>query len=124
MFNYNKVNFIDNETPLNASTMNHIDTAISRLATNSLFPSDIIAGEGIDISSYSGKIKISQSQDSLVSVSVSRLEVVTVMPENPDASGLYLLVDVITKALKSLWLGNICLFTVGNSNDGENKIEE
>ena len=120
MYNYNRIIFKDNETPLNAITMNHLELAIHKLANNSLFPSDLVAGEGIDISpTCDGKVKIEQkgSNKSLLSVNIERLDVVYEIPAYATTGQLYLLLDESTKKLKGLYWGHICIFSTDNLED-------
>lgn len=123
MFNYNRILFKDNETPLNSITMNHLDVAIHKLANNSLFPSDLIAGEGIDISSTcDGKVKIEQkniTNNSLYSLNVERLDVVYEIPSYATTGQLYLLLDESTKKLKGLYWGHICIFSNNIDDDSD-----
>ena len=122
MYNYNRIIFKDNETPLNALTMNHLEVAIHKLANNSLFPSDLIAGEGIDISSTcDGKVKIEQknisNDKSLYSLNIDRLDVVYEIPSYATTGQLFLLLDESTKKLKGLYWGHICIFSNDNIED-------
>lgn len=119
MYNYNRIIFKDNETPLNAITMNHLELAIHKLANNSLFPSDLVAGEGIDISSTcDGKVKIEQkdSNRGLFSINVERLDVVYEIPAYATTGQLFLLLDESTKKLKGFYWGHICIFSTENNN--------
>ena len=113
MYNYSRIIFKDNETPLNATIMNHLDAAIGKLATHSLFPSDLVEGDGISISSTdSGKVKISQKSDRVYSASVNRLEVVYSIPSDVTQGEIYLLLDEETDKLKGIYWGTICIFNL------------
>lgn len=110
MFNYNRIIFKDNETPLNAITMNHLEIAIHKLANHSLFPSDLIGGEGIDISSTDeGKVRIEQKNKGVFSLNINRLDVVYQLPEDATMGELYLLLDE-NDTFQGLYWGKICLF--------------
>jgi hypothetical protein len=118
MFNYNRIIFKDNETPLNAVTMNHLEIAIHKLANYSLFPSDLEAGEGIQFSSTKeGKLRIDNKNKSLLSVNVSRFDVVYKIPEDATMGELYLLLDEETNKLRGMYWGTICIFSNENNND-------
>lgn len=118
MFNYNRIVFKDNETPLNAITMNHLEIAIHKLANHSLFPSDLEAGEGIQFSATKeGKLRIDNKNKSLLSVNISRLDVVYEIPENATMGELYLLLDEETNKLRGMYWGTICIFSNENNND-------
>lgn len=121
MYNYNRIIFKDNETPLNAITMNHLDLAIHKLANNSIFPSDLVAGEGINISSTcDGRVKIEQKESDknkgLYSLNIERLDVVYEIPAYATTGQLFLLLDENTKKLKGLYWGHICIFSNENNN--------
>lgn len=121
MYNYNRIIFKDNETPLNAITMNHLDLAIHKLANNSLFPSDLVAGEGINISSTcDGRVKIEQKESDknkgLYSLNIERLDVVYEIPAYATTGQLFLLLDENTKKMKGLYWGHICIFSNENNN--------
>ena len=110
MFNYNRIIFKDNETPLNAITMNHLEIAIHKLANHSLFPSDLIGGEGIDISSTDeGKVRIEQKNKGVFSLNINRLDVVYQLPEDATMGELYLLLNE-NDTFQGLYWGKICLF--------------
>lgn len=110
MFNYNRIIFKDNETPLNAITMNHLEIAIHKLANHSLFPSDLIGGEGIDISSTDeGRVKIEQKNKGVFSLNINRLDVVYELPEDATMGELYLLLNE-DNVFQGLYWGKICLF--------------
>lgn len=110
MFNYNRIIFKDNETPLNAITMNHLEIAIHKLANHSLFPSDLIGGEGIDISSTEeGKVRIEQKNKGVFSLNINRLDVVYELPEDATMGELYLLLSE-DNVFQGLYWGKICLF--------------
>ena len=110
MFNYNRIIFKDNETPLNAITMNHLEIAIHKLANHSLFPSDLIGGEGIDISSTEeGKVRIEQKNKGVFSLNINRLDVVYELPEDATMGELYLLLNE-DNVFQGLYWGKICLF--------------
>lgn len=118
MYNYSRIVFKDNETPLNATTMNHLDTAINRLATHSLFPSDIIPGDGINVEATDeGKVKISQKSDRVLSVNINRLDLVYRLPEDASAGEIYLLVSEETGKLQGIYWGTMCLFEVEDKED-------
>lgn len=122
MYNYNRIIFKDNETPLNAITMNHLDLAIHKLASNSLFPSDLVAGDGISISSTcDGRVKIEQKESEnnkgLYSLNIDRLDVVYEIPAYATTGQLFLLLDESTKKLKGLYWGHICIFSNDNIED-------
>ncbi len=123
MYNYNRIIFKDNETPLNAITMNHLEVAIHKLANHSIFPSDLVAGEGINISSTDdGKVKIGQSSKGIFSLNISRLDVVYEIPSDATMGELYLLLDEESKKLKGLYWGNICIFSnnIEDNNEDNN----
>lgn len=123
MYNYNRIIFKDNETPLNAVTMNHLEVAIHKLANHSIFPSDLVAGEGINISSTDdGKVKIGQSSKGIFSLNISRLDVVYEIPSDATMGELYLLLDEESKKLKGLYWGNICIFSnnIEDNNEDNN----
>lgn len=110
MFNYNRIIFKDNETPLNAITMNHLEIAIHKLANHSLFPSDLIGGEGIDISSTDeGKVRIEQKNKGVFSLNINRLDVVYQLPEDATMGELYFLLNE-NDTFQGLYWGKICLF--------------
>lgn len=118
MFNYNRIVFKDNETPLNAITMNHLEIAIHKLANHSLFPSDLEAGDGIQLSATKeGKLRIDNKNKSLLSVNVSRFDVVYEIPEDATMGELYLLLDEETNKLKGMYWGTICIFSNENNNN-------
>ncbi len=121
MYNYNRILFKDNETPLNAITMNHLEVAIHKLASHSLFPSDLVAGDNIDISSTEdGQVKISQKSKSLASLNISRLDVVYEIPSDATIGELYILLEEDTNNFKGLYWGQICLFKAA---DGQLQLE-
>lgn len=115
MYNYNRILFKDNETPLNAITMNHLEVAIHKLASHSLFPSDLIAGDNIDISSTEdGQVKISQRRKSLLSLNISRIDVVYEIPGDATMGELFILLEEDTNNFKGLYWGQICLLKADN----------
>lgn len=122
MYNYNRILFKDNETPLNAITMNHLEIAIHKLASHSLFPSDLVAGDNIDISSTEdGQVKISQKSKSLVSLNINRLDVVYEIPSDATIGELYILLEEDTNNFKGLYWGQTCLF---KSENGQLQLED
>ena len=55
---YNKTNWVDNSTPVNAENLNNIENGISNLYSSAISLSDLVNGDGIDIKDTNSGISI------------------------------------------------------------------
>ena len=73
---YNKTQWVDNSTPVNAENLNNIENGISGLYSNALGLSELIEGDGIEI----------KNTENGVSFGLNLSEIDT-MPESSDSRG-------------------------------------
>lgn len=74
---YNKTNWVDNKTPVNAENLNNIENGISNLYANSISLSEILGGSGINVSPEGSNVNISLN-----------FRLIDNAPETPDSDGL------------------------------------
>lgn len=110
---YIKTSWIDNKTPINAANMNKIENAISDLYINALSPSEIVEGEGINISQTKDKkLEFSVAENILRSDSCSGIEVSQGHPSVMDQGKLYFILDPDTKKLAKIMINGVAIYEV------------
>ena len=110
---YIKTSWIDNKTPINAANMNKIENAISDLNINALSPSEIVEGEGINISQTKDKkLEFSVAENILRSDSCSGIEVSQGHPSVMDQGKLYFILDPDTKKLAKIMINGVAIYEV------------
>lgn len=102
--NYNKTNWIDKKTPVNAQNLNKIERAITDLYNNALGKDDIVPGSGIEIETDESGNKIISSEKK------TEIEVVTESPETFESNTLYFILDPETKRLTKIMFGDVTIY--------------
>ena len=93
--------------------MNKIENAISDLYINALSPSEIVEGEGINISQTKDKkLEFSVAENILRSDSCSGIEVSQGHPSVMDQGKLYFILDPDTKKLAKIMINGVAIYEV------------
>lgn len=109
---YIKTTWVDNKTPVNASNMNHIESAISDLYGSALSPSEVVGGDGINVSLGSDKnLTISADDTVMKSTTCTGVEFIT-DGESVDymKDKIYFILDPDTKKLKKIIINGVTIY--------------
>lgn len=69
---YNKTNWVDNKTPVNAENLNNIENGLENIYNNTLSPSEFLEGPGINLGYSRSGLKISLSFREVETAPVSK----------------------------------------------------
>ena len=111
---YIRTNWTDNKTPVNAANLNNIEKGISDLYSSAISPSEIVAGDGIEIGTTSEKeLEISVDESVVRSASVTKVEWRT---EGDVASyedgAVYFVLSPETGKLSKIVVNNVVVYEV------------
>lgn len=109
---YSKTNWVNDKTPINATNLGKIESAISDLYTNAIDASDIISGDGIGVTTSGTGKKISVDKTVMRSSNCVGIDWVDSVPDNPVENKLYFVINSDTKQLSKIMLGSITIFSV------------
>lgn len=117
---YSKTKWVDNKTRVNAANLGKIEDALEYLHQDALGKDQIEEGDGIAISSKKGVKTISVTDDVQRSETCAGIEYVYRVPNDPDLTTLYFVLDETTHRLKEIRIGRTVIFSNIENADSNN----
>ena len=109
---YLKTSWIDNRTPVNAANLNNIERGIESLFKNAISVSELLPGDGIDITVGNDGSAFSVDNTVMRSGTISGIEYVTGELASYEEGRLYYVLSEETGKLVKIVLNNRVIYAV------------
>lgn len=124
---YTKTKWVDGKTCVNAANLNKIESGIENLYRNAVGESQLKEGDGISLNKNpeTGDIVvgIKEENDLIRSSAVSKIEIVSSMPADPDPNCMYFVKDTTTGKFDLVFGGINLLSTISSAEVPLAKLE-